>query len=312
MRPDTPRPNRANVALVFYSLCVTAALLVLLDRASPEPRLAPTTVAADRETLDEVGQRLVVDSASGGVPSVVLTFGSRCGGIAGVARGGAPGFLWFTLGRRPGFFQEPTRAEVPTVLLARNTPAGSSLVRPGTSRRIAVSLSGGGSPEAGDASTGTIDNLRDGMVAATVSGWDLPFAWRRPHCELTERDVRAMALLARFWSVRVIGLECETCPTVVTRLWRESAPRHLGFAIDVGGKPQVEGRIRLRYLAEATRPMGLVFSLTPSAGLEHPLELELEPGTAPPLPVARLVPGGAPQLVEVDLEPLAAAIAGWE
>jgi hypothetical protein len=302
---DALGSTRPSAAVVFYALCATLALLVLLDRASPEPQLAPGAVAADRTALAQVARRLVVDGPEAQPTSLVLTFGSRCGSISGVARGAGPDFLWFTIQRRPGLFQDPQRREVPTVLLARNTPAGSSLVGRGTARRIAVSLS----PEVGDqsdAQLGTVDNVRGGLAAATVSGWGFDFAWQVPHCELTERDLRAMTILARLWSVRAPGGD----GPVVTRVWREAAPRHLGFAVAIGERETARGTMRLRYRPGAVNPSGLFLDARATGAPE--LELVLEAGTAFTRPMLQLGAAAPAGSVAVDLEPILAAMAWRE
>jgi hypothetical protein len=222
-----------------------------------------------------------------------------------VARGAGPEFLWFTIDRRPGLFQDPGRVEVPTVLLARNTPAGSSLVGRGTARRIAVSLS----PEAGDQSVaqlGTVDNVRGGLAAATVSGWGLDFAWQVPHCELIERDLRAMTLLARLWNVRVSGGD----QPVVTRVWRETAPRHLGFVVTLGERDVAEGTMRLEYRPGASNPAALILDVRSSEGPE--LELALEAGATIRQPMLRLPAQAAGAAAEVNLEPMLDAMSWRE
>lgn len=296
---------RPNAALLFYALCATLAVLVLLDRASPEPRLAQSAVATDRATLGRMSARLVVDAPGQAPSSLVLTFGSRCGSITGVARGAEPEFFWFTVDRRPGLFQDPSRREVPTLLLARNTPAGSSLVGRGTARRLAVTLVAD-EQESGSGTLGTVDNVRGGLAVATVSGWGLSFAWSPPHCELTDRDLRAMTLLARLWRVHpaIAG-------SVVTQVWREQAPRHLGFLVTLDRREVAQGTIRLRYRPGARTPAALVVSARGDDTVGLDVALEADASLA--LPILQLPAGSSgPVVAEVGLEPLLDAMSWRE
>lgn len=289
--------------MVFYALCVTFGLLVLLDGAGPYPALSRTKADSNRLQLRELAGRLTPGGpalANGSL--LVLGYSSPCGGYHGVAANLERSTnLYFSLDVRPAFFPNPQRPEVPAMELLRNS-LGSSLVRPGDRSKIGLTLHPGEDP-ADPSDAVTIDSVRGGSSHELAIGWGLGSASISHHCLFDPRDVRFFALLTRVLGVRANTTDPGAPPRVTIVTWREPVRHRIGFEVAVASGGKLSGYFQLRYRAETQTPASARWFLGGrQADLEVPLELLLiAPGEAGLEPLSLAFDPADPRDVELEV-----------
>lgn len=281
----TRRPDNWRAAVFFYALCVTVGFVLLLERKDAEGAVSRRAADQSRARLQELAARLVVrtgPNASDEHHTLTLTFSSPCGAFQGAlsdAAGGAQ--LWFTVdGSRPRFFLDPSRAELPSLLVARHDPL-SRLVGRGGRHALFVGMSREGEKRASP-ERAAIDNLRGGQSAFTISGRDLEPLADPARCMFNEADLRTFALLARLLRARACAEPGdERCESVTVFVWREPLPQRFGFEL-VTESGSVDGHFDIAYRDGGIRAATARWALHGSrASLSSRLRLALAPAAAP-------------------------------
>lgn len=303
--------NSTLGVLVFYSVLVTAALLLVLARGPQGPGLTPGQAEREAERLADLVRHTRVE-APGHEGPVHLTWSPAPGGYRGLAllpqwrRDAADAGPEVHLAVRlsldvPALLRNPARLPLHVATLHREPPA-SDLMEPGDRRRLSLALDPGGGPGAGSAVA--VDNVLGPSGKAADTGVGRAWAGLADPgpSRLAPQDLRVLAVLERTLRGRICDdLEawssCRATALTLARAHRRATYRltlldpadalgAVSFELraTLDGERLLEGTLRPLPGATLTRPADL-FVLPPRGSLDV-----VTPGD-PGLVIARFRPG---------------------
>lgn len=281
--------------LVFYSVLVTAAFLLVLTRPSGRVGFDATDAREEAHRLTALARRTRLWVADYDGP-LHVTWSPDGDGYRGLvvlpqwaeslADAKPEGHLEVRLVLEEGLFRNPARRPLTSATLFRRA-ASTDLVGPRDGRRMALAVDSELAPEA--RSTVSVDSVRRPAGHAFASAVGLP--WRAlavPETTIppTARDRWTLAVLTRLLRPRICdrpaeGSSCHGTVLTLTRSPRTSVywitltalggfvPGAVSFELDVDrvGLELVHGTLRTRPGADLARPADL-FVLPPRSQLE--------------------------------------------
>lgn len=309
----TGPPNPTVGVLVFYSVLVTVALLLVLVRSPESPELTPARVERDVERLAALVRHTRVTAPADDAP-VHVTWTPAPGGYRGLvllpqwrreaADAGAEVHLAVRLTlESPSLLRNPARPPLPSATLHRE-PAASDLVPPGHPRRLTLVLDP--AAEGLAAARVSVDNVEgaagraaDAAVGRAWAGVAGPAGPAGHEVPPEPWDLRVLDVLARTLRARICHdpADWSSCRATALTLTRSHEPRVF--------------RGTLTALAGA--PGAVPFEVSVKAAGDGLLEGTLRglPGADLSLPADLLVlpPRGSLDVVSADDPGL--VVAGW-
>lgn len=282
------RRNPTFGVLIFYSVVVSGALLLVLTRGPRSPGLTPAESAAEMARLAALAHHTRVETPDGDGP-VHVTWSPAADGYRGlallpqwrldVADAGPEAHLAVRLDVEDGTrLRNPGRPPLAAAALYR-VPAASDLVAPDAPRRLVVRVApvAGG----GEAAVVTVDNVAGpaGAAAGTAVGWAwaewVPGAWPGPEAG----ELRTLATLARLVRARICAdpEEWSSCRATSLTLGRGARPEVLRIDLAPLGEDAGAVPFELELATEDGVLATGVLRPLPGATLQLPADLYVRP-----------------------------------